>query len=166
MYNATAEIIATTCPDANGNYSFTNLPAGNYSVGVERTGFTVQTLFTTALPTGGTVSNANFTVNEDAQTIVQGITTEIGTISTGNFLQLSISPNPIKSSAKLQISSENADNITISILDLTGKICKLYNWNIEQRLNEITLNNEGFEGVYLLKIPTNTKTIVQKLVFE
>ena len=166
LYDGNGNLIATTCPDANGNYSFTNLQAGSYTVGVERTGFTVQTLFTTALPTGGTVSNANFTVNEDAQSIVQGLTSGIATISSGNFLQLSISPNPIKSSAKLLISSENVDNITISVVDFTGRICKSLNRTIEQGVNVITLNNDGFSGIYLLKVSTSTKMIVQRVIFE
>lgn len=166
LYDSSGNLISTTYPDANGNYSFTNLPAGNYSIGVERTGFTVQTLFTTSLPTGGTVSNANFTVNEDAQSIVQGLTTGIATISSGNFLQLSISPNPIKSSAILLISSENADNITISVVDFTGRICKSLNRTIEQGVNVIILNNDGFSGIYLVKVSTSTKMIVQRVIFE
>jgi hypothetical protein len=166
LYDGSGNLIATTYPDANGNYSFTNLPAGNYSIGVEITGFTLQTLFSTALPMGGTVSNADFTVNEDSQSIVQGLAAGIATISSGNFLQLSISPNPIRSSAKLRISSENADNITISILDVTGRICKLLNWSIEQGINVITLNNDGFSGIYLLKVSTSNKTIVQRIIFE
>jgi len=166
LYDGSGNLIATTYPDANGNYSFTNLPAGNYSIGVERTGFTVMTLFTTALPTGGTVSNANFTVDEDAQSIVQGLTNGIATISSGNLLQLSISPNPIKSSAKLLISSENADNITISVLDFTGRICKSLNRSIEQGVNVITLNNDGFYGIYLVKVSTSTKMIFQRVIFE
>lgn len=166
LYDGNGSLIATTYPDANGNYSFTNLPAGNYSVGVERTGFTVQPLFTTALPTGGTVSNANFTVNEAAHTIILSLTNGVATISSGNFLQLSISPNPIKSSAKLLISSENADNITISVVDFTGRICKSLNRTIEQGVNVITLNNDGFSGIYLVKVSTSTKMIVQRVIFE
>lgn len=166
LYDGSGNLIATTYPDAYGNYSFTNLPAGNYSIGVERTGFTVQTLFTTSLPTGGTVSNANFTVNVDAQSIVQGLTTGISTISSRNFLQLSISPNPIKSSAKLEISSQNVDNITISVVDFTGRICKSLNRTIEQGVNVITLNNDGFSGIYLVKVSTSTKMLVQRVIFE
>ncbi len=166
LYDGSGNLIATTYPDANGDYSFTNLPAGNYSIGVERTGFTAQTLFTTTLTTGGTVSNANFIVNEDSQSIVQDQNAGIANISSDNSLQLSISPNPVKSSAKLRISSENADNITISVLDVTGKICKFFNWSIEQGVNVITLNNDGFPGIYLLKVSTSSKTIVQRIIFE
>jgi hypothetical protein len=77
LYDNLGNLIATTCPDSQGNYSFTNLPAGTYSIVIERTGYEMTEPVTTELDEGEQVVNLNFTVDEETQTVVIGITTAI-----------------------------------------------------------------------------------------
>jgi len=102
LYSASGDLIATTCPDALGNYSFSNLPAGAYSVGVERTGFTVQSLFTTNLVNGATVTDADFTIDLQTQSVKQGLVSGIR-LPKSNGLQFSLSPNPAVDKVAIRI---------------------------------------------------------------
>ncbi|MBD1889535.1 SdrD B-like domain-containing protein [Coleofasciculus sp. FACHB-SPT9] len=64
LKDANGNVIATATTDANGNYSFTNLPAGSYTVdATDPAGFTLTTgndPFSVNLAAGQTVNNVDF----------------------------------------------------------------------------------------------------------
>jgi hypothetical protein len=154
LYNATGDIIATTCPDAEGNYSFTNLPAGNYSIGIERTGFEVQSVFTTTVTTGQTISNADFTVDEDEQTVIQGIATDIKNVSSATNIKFSLVPNPAVGFTNLEFDMPNEGEATISISDLTGRMLQKENVLFQAGKNRIPVTVNQLSGIYFVKIAT------------
>lgn len=165
LYDGTGTLIATTSPDENGFYSFTNLPAGTYSVSVEHTGYSLQSVFSTNLSEGVSVSNANFTIEEESHTIVQGINTGIGQIS-DNDVRVTLLPNRVLTSAQLAIASNTADRATVTLYDITGRVCNHFQMNLVAGKNETTISNDGFSGCYLLQVVTSEKTTVLKVIFE
>ena len=146
LYNGSGDMIATTCPDMNGDYSFSNLPAGNYSVGIERTGYEIESLYTTTVNAGTTISNANFTINENSQTIEQGLQTAIN--SAKNDFKFEVYPNPIKDKGYVRINLEKPEKVTICMIDLTGKMII------------------NLQVMYLLKITTEKGNAVQRVIIE
>jgi choice-of-anchor A domain-containing protein len=78
-----AVAIATTTTDANGNYSFSNLFAGNYIVGV--------TMPTGYVPTSTTVNSSN--PNSDTDNDNNGVTT-VGSELRSNYITLSAGNEP------------------------------------------------------------------------
>lgn len=165
LYDGTGTLIATTNPDADGFYSFTNLPAGTYSVSVEHTGYSLQSVFSTNLSEGTSVSNANFTIEEESHTIVQGISTGIGQISDNN-VRVTLLPNRVLTSAQLAITSNTADRATVTLYDMTGRVCNHFKMNLVAGKNETTISNDGFSGFYLLKVDTSEKTTTLRVIFE
>lgn len=165
LYNATGDIIATTCPDAQGNYSFANLPAGNYSVGVERTGFEVESVFTTTVAEGQTISNADFTVNEDGLTIQQGITTRISSMGSG-VRSLSVFPNPAKTYSNLEFELKQTGTVGIIITDLSGRVVKMQNYDLLAGRNKVQLDIQQLSGLYLVKIATIAGTEITRLIVQ
>lgn len=166
LYNSNAEIIATACPDANGDYSFTKLPAGDYTVGVERTGFEVQHVFTASITAGATISNVNFTVNETTQTVIQGLVSGMEKPLFSNMLNLYVYPNPTKSNATISYELTKSEKVTISIIDITGEIMnteKIY--SIEGQ-NKFTLNVGNLKGMYFVKMVSSHGTAITSLLVK
>jgi len=164
LYNGSGDLIATTCPDMDGNYSFSNLPAGNYSVGIERTGYVVESLYTTTVSAGTTISNANFTIDENSQTIEQGLQTAIN--SAKNDLEFEVYPNPIKDKGYVSIRLENPEIVTICMIDLTGKIIRNKRICLTEGDSRIEIPTDDLHGMYLLKINTDKSNAVKRVIIE
>jgi len=166
LYNETGDIIATTCPDANGNYSFTNLPAGNYTVGIERTGFEVQSVFTTTVTTGQTISNADFTINQAEQTVIQGISTGISNALVGNSLKLQLIPNPAVNTTMLEFDLATDSKVTISISDLTGRVIQKDIRLLSSGKNRVPLSVDYLSGLYIIKVSTVAGYSIARLIVQ
>jgi hypothetical protein len=164
LYNATGDIIATTCPDANGNYSFTNLPAGNYTIGIERTGFEVQSVFTTTVTAGATISNADFTINQAEQTVIQGISTGISNAVVGNSLKLI--PNPAVNTTMLEFDLAIDCNVTISVSDLMGRVIQKDIRLLSSGKNRIPLAVDNLSGIFIVKVSTVAGYSIARLIVQ
>jgi hypothetical protein len=164
LYNATGDIIATTCPDSNGNYSFTNLPAGNYTVGIERTGFEVQSVFTTTVTAGATISNADFTINQAEQTVIQGISTGISNTVVGNSLKLI--PNPAVNTTMLEFDLATDSKVTISVSDLMGRVIQKDIRLLSSGKNRIPLAVDNLSGIFIVKVSTVVGYSIARLIVQ
>ena len=165
LFDGNGQLIAITCPDSEGNYSFTNLPAGNYSIGVERTGFEVEELFAATVTEGTTISNANFTVNENTQMIEQGLGTYIKNISATSF-SFDIYPNPVKENAIISIELPSDSETLMTIVDITGKIVFTQISQLYKGKNTIAFNAKNLKGLYLIKISTADGMSTKRLLVE
>jgi len=70
-------------------------------------------------------------------------------------------PNP--ASDFITISNSEANDFTIQIMDITGKIVKVENVNIASTTLDVSNLNKG---VYLLKIIQDSQSLVQKLIIK
>ncbi len=154
LYNSNNEIIATTCPDENGNFSFANLPAGSYSIGIERTGFEIESFFTTSITEGQVISNANFTVDETELTVTQGISTLIPMLSNNANFKIRLIPNPAVGYTNLEFDLPNAGEAKITISDMTGRILQEQNELFYAGKNNLPINVNKLSGIYFVKIST------------
>lgn len=163
LYNAAGDIIATTCPDSNGNFSFANLPAGNYSVGVERTGFSVQSLFATNLTEGATVTNADFTVDIQAQTVKRGVVSSVAQFSS-NSLKVSLSPNPSVDKVSIRVEIPVESDALLSVYDISGRIIQKLNVRLLSGINTIPMSVQGLSGVYFVRLSTDVGAQLSRLI--
>lgn len=166
LYDGSGNLIASTCPDGNGNYSFTNLPVGNYTVGIERTGFEVESVFTTTVEEGETVINVDFTVIEGEQTVVPGIVSGIKPVSTSGLSGIRLSPNPAQSYSNLEFELKQTGAVSITITDLSGRIVKMQNYQLIAGKNKVQLDILQLSGMYLVKIATVAGTEITRLIVQ
>ena len=165
LFDSNNQLIATTCPDASGNYSFSGLPQGNYTVKVERTGFEMQSVFSTSLPDGGSVSNADFTINESTQTIQQGNTSGINNVGVQLF-DFAMYPTPMQGKGFIYLKSNSNEATTICVSDLTGRILINNQVQLKAGENKFELDVTGLRGLYLVKVQTQNKIAVKQLIVK
>lgn len=166
LLNSLMEVIATQCPDASGNYSFTNLPAGSYSIVIERTGYEMTEPVTTELDEGEQVVNLNFTVDEETQTVVIGITTAIFNqlLEPGNTLN--VFPNPARDVLNIKIDTNDSKQARIVLTDLIGQQVLMLQRELKQGVNYLTIQNPDLKGIYILTIVADGPKINKKVIFE
>lgn len=166
LYDGNNALISFVCVDEDGKYSFTGLPAGNYSISIEKTGYTVKQVFSVTLTDGGTIQAADFTVNENDYTIEKGkVTGNIKIIS--STFNMSIVPNPAKSFTEFRIESLKDCMVTLTITDLTGKVVEEMKKQLYQGNNNIGFaNSRLLHGVYLVKMSDNEHIVIKKMILE
>ena len=81
--------------------------------------------------------------------------------------EIFVYPNPSKGTFYLFFVSSNSEKTEVEVTDLSGKILLQSNINSVDKLSIQTINLEDFSnGVYLLHLKTDSKTINKKLVLE
>ena len=84
-----------------------------------------------------------------------------------NQLQLTLSPNPIKTGevSQLIFDAPQAGSGTISVINLLGAIIKRQNMTINKGKNSINIDTQGLKaGVYLIKLHTGQLQEAKRLV--
>ena len=84
-----------------------------------------------------------------------------------NQLQLTLSPNPIKTgeTSQLIFDAPQAGSGTISVINLLGAIIKSQNMTINKGKNSISIDTQGLKaGVYLIKLHTGQLQEAKRLV--
>jgi hypothetical protein len=75
-----------------------------------------------------------------------------------------ISPNPTQHSVLVQLKNSYANIQQIVIMDLTGRLVGLHNFN---NVNQASIDLQHFEnGIYLLKIMTNEGMMIERIIKE
>lgn len=79
--------------------------------------------------------------------------------------QLSIYPNPATLSAELKIGMVKQENVSVQVIDMTGKkVADVYNGALEEGTRTLTINTENLaSGLYQVKIMIGNKVTTQKL---
>ena len=86
-----------------------------------------------------------------------------------NAASLTVYPNPSEDNLSLQYSLVNDGNIKASLYNLQGKeICVLFNGNQTAGLHTKTIiyPNDVASGVYLVKLSSNGKDLVEKMIIK
>jgi len=87
---------------------------------------------------------------------------------TGRFYFTDISPNPTKGEIRLRINSPDTRYMTVKLYDVLGReVNMMYNGNAHIGINEIVLKGSNLaNGIYLVKLQTDEKTEIRKIVFQ
>ncbi len=159
-------IFTTQCPDANGNYSFAGLPAGSYSIVIERTGYEMTEPVTTELDEGEQLVNLNFTVDERSQTVVIGITTAIFNQLFESDKTVNVFPNPARDVLNIKIDTNDSKQAHIVLTDLIGQQVLMLHRELKQGVNYLTIQNPGLKGIYILTIVADGPKVNKRVIFE
>jgi hypothetical protein len=149
---------ATT--DANGDYSFTNLPTGSYTVYPEDAGYTTTTAGVTLITMKPVTNNVNFERHNGSKTIAPK-NTGIEEVAHNS---LAIYPNP--SNGLVYVSTgANEPNANVTVADMTGRV--VYKGVIDLQSGKASLDLSHLQnGHYIVNIHTASATTTQKLSLE
>lgn len=149
---------ATT--DANGDYSFTDLPTGSYTIYPEDAGYTTTTAGVTLITMKPVTNNVNFERLNSSKTIVPK-TTGIEEIAASN---VGIYPNPSNGLVFIGTGA-NEPNATVSVSDMTGRV--VYKSSLELQSGKASIDLSHLQnGHYIVNIRTASATSTQKLSLE
>lgn len=162
-----ANVLATQCPDANGNFAFSNLPHGNYSIVIERTGFEQTIAFNATIDAQNTtVNNANFVIDEVNQNISQGVVSGNSFINAMD-LRLCITPNPaVGGIAKIRFEATVAENYRFRLMTINGQMLLSKQISAALGSNEFVLSQILKPGVYIIRFDSNSHQGMAKLIVE
>jgi hypothetical protein len=153
-YNST---VAITQTDADGNYSFSNLPEDSYQISIDYEGLPIDTLYQVKLDENSdSITNLNYCVDTTSQ--IEGCSYQ----SLGNknieFSNLKIFPNPM--GEILNISGVEG-SFNVRIVDTRGRnILQVFNKNKTTLIS--TTNFES--GIYFISIKTQNGEHIYKVL--
>ncbi len=152
--------VASTETDVNGNYSFSGVPIGSYSVYPEALGFATMpspTLFVTATTTNLTGNNFKYEpgmmqINPVSQSVIN---TAVG--------EVRVFPNPTKDVVNIQFAQAPEKGAVIRVLNLNGQVVRSQEVTVSST-QQLSVNGLA-AGTYLLQVPganTTYRIAVQK----
>jgi len=160
LFNSSGLPIAYTFSDSEGNFIFSNLPYGEYTLQAEMVGMTTQAAVV-ILSDDATTVNISFIANG----------TSISTlgIDPGNQPELMAGnpyPNPVGNSLNLDINISGSASAVAEILDLQGRIVKSEKVSLGNGTNRLSIETADLtKGMYILRFtPEGRKPLQRKFV--
>jgi len=159
LLNATNDIIRFTYTDANGDYSFGNVPAATYTVYPEHMNYiTIPSSSLTVKSGQYNIGGVNF---KHTPTHIMPIATNVANTTKNLF---SIYPNPSTGNIKISWSSNTSENASVQITDVTGRL--VFSTDTQTTgSNTINLSHLN-AGVYLVKVVTQNAQHTERIVLQ
>ncbi len=160
--NPGAQFFAQTITDGNGDYSFNNLPDGNYFVLVDIPGLDTTSTHHVDIVGGNTINNLGFVAGSSSV----NPSTNISVKETEGFnYDLHVFPNPTKNQFNIEFLVNSMSDVSIQITDILGKYTKNLFYEddyIGKYSSNFNLNIKP--GIYLVKTTINNKELFSKLI--
>jgi len=159
------QLVVSTTTSSNGNYSFSNVPAGSqYTVYVDIPGLPVVSTYTIDYSVSASnLNNINF--EADSNQVAAISATFIQPLS-NNPVEFTVYPNPAKQSAVLSWQSTGSNNVVITLYDIVGREIKLIgnqSMNAGNHFTNVNLSDVS-PGVYFIKLQVDNAVYTQRLV--
>lgn len=151
-------VMAATTTDTNGYFTITNLPIGTYTVYADMHGYgvTLQTIdITTTTPSYDVVLCSDTAI--DMIDMCEMTVTSVKKVASTN--QLSIYPNPAKTTVNIVYNGSEALNLEVT--DITGK--KVMSQILKTKTIDVAHLSKG---LYLVRLYNQHDDFIQKLVIE
>lgn len=127
-----------------------------------------QTSFFFDFSSSSTITNQNafYTNNTPMVRVNTDPSLSVASISNDFITSASIYPNPSSTNSTVEFSLVNASEVSVEVVDLTGKVVKTINaGKLNAGTNQLDLNVANFEaGIYYVNILTNGTKVSQKFV--
>lgn len=159
LRNASNQLIKSTFTNANGDYSFSNVPLGTYTIYPENMPqVTTPSAAFTISATNTTFNGIDFTKN--SKKIIPNNLSVAQTQLTHNF---SVYPNPTNDFVTIHALG-NASATTLQLVDMTGRVLLTENnyGAADMMLSLTTIP----AGMYYLKISSGATQQVEKLILQ
>lgn len=165
--------IANCATDTSGLYVLTGIPEGSYTFYVDVPGFPMIQTYSgvTVSQTDTLFTDLNFYV--DTTDATSGIYTEsitkITKFETPDF-SVEFYPNPVKNDFNIEYNLTNQSNVSINIIDITGKVNKtLLTNNFQEGKHTCNFGKDKFglkAGIYFLKLTIDKNIYLKKIVIQ
>lgn len=161
LLNTANEPVAYAVTDANGDYSFSSLPVGSYTVHPEDLNYTTTPASLNISLTHVAHIDINFERSHSQKTIVP-ISAGIGNVN--DKASFTAYPNPASDVINIIWGSLSNDMATINITDISGK--RIYQAEVKMDVNAAINISNIRPGFYFLNVQTETGSNTQKLLIQ
>lgn len=162
LVNGSGNVIAFTETDANGAYSFSNIPVGAYSVAPENLNYATTPAVLNITAANASVTGVNFERSHSGKTIVP-VASGIANVA-NNGLEYAIFPNPAADVVTISWNKQANANANISITDISGKT--IYTGTSAMSANT-TIDVSALQaGLYFLNVSSDAGSSTQKLTIQ
>ncbi|MBW8050616.1 MAG: T9SS type A sorting domain-containing protein [Cytophagales bacterium] len=159
-------VVGYTITDSSGNYSFENIPFGDYKLYVDITGLPMDSTYYVKITlTDSVFTNLNFYIDSTS------IGIEIATVITEKIFEdndFKVYPNPYSDKTQITYHLTKKATVTLEIFNIVGK-------KVKTLINEVKYKGEhqyffstkefGYEpGVYILKLSVDDKIYTRRLM--
>ncbi len=162
LLDANNEPVAYSITDANGDYSFSNLPVGSYTVHPEDMNYNTTAASLNVSLTQVTYTDINFERSNSQKTIVP-VTSGISNIN-GKVVSFTAYPNPATDVININWNNLSDDKATINITDISGK--KVFSSEVKMDANAAINISNIRPGFYFLNVQTESGSNTQKLLIQ
>ena len=154
------KVIQYAVTDAQGDYSFNNIPTGNYEVYPENLGYITSPATVVITSSNASFNNVYFERSHTNKTITP-ITTSIKNVNSIAALA-TLYPNPASKAITLKWGGEKTATVTLT--DITGKQILANNIGANS-IKQLDISKLS-KGLYLVTIESETQKITKKLVIQ
>jgi hypothetical protein len=159
LQDASGEVVRFTYTDANGNYSFSGIPVGSYSVFPESMNYVTIPSGTLNVATGQTSFNGvNF---KQTQTHIKPIPVGVDNLPERSLF--SVYPNPSKGDVHISWASANSEE-TVQVVDMTGR--NVFSVKVTTHAPTVLHLSHLQPGIYFIKATDDSSRHTEKLVIQ
>ncbi|GAP68608.1 por secretion system C-terminal sorting domain, partial [Bacteroidales bacterium 6E] len=152
-------IVATTMTDEDGNFSFEGLPEGSYDVFVEIPGYDQEITATIVVNEDSPeVTDIDFTIWTTDDRIITDVE-----IVDGSF-DLKMYPNPTQGMVNIELIDMNFSKVQVTVYNVLGARVFSREYPAGDRI-QFNMNG-NVSGMYLVKIDTEGRSAVKKLMLD
>ncbi|RYD57427.1 MAG: T9SS type A sorting domain-containing protein [Sphingobacteriales bacterium] len=156
------KVVKYATTDANGDYSFSSVPEGTYTIQPELLGY----MSTSSVPfqissTKTKVENMWFLVSNSKKTI-KPVPASVMNVAEG--VAFTIYPNPAKNKTAIQWNSNSTADAAIIVTDIAGKT--VYNNTVKAQGETVIDLSQLNKGLYFINVSSANTQQTQKLVVE
>jgi hypothetical protein len=150
LYTGSGAVITSVTPDESGNFTFENLPYGNYIVRIEYPNITSDDLTVNLSPESPEASNLEFVIDASAMS-VSSLSKETDMIVYN------------VSAGQIAVRLSKGGKYNVSIIDITGRTLLMNSQtNFEPNIDKTITIGAIPKGMYILKLQNNANTIIRK----
>lgn|GEM_PF-557276 len=147
LYDADGNAVTYTYSNNKGDYSFSGIAFGTYTVWGEVLNKVCYPAVVTVTDTSSTVTNADLLVNSTT------VTAAIKPVGTWNLVKVNVYPNPVTNKLTLSLSLRNSGPVSLKVYDVTGKVVTALNASLEGGAQKLEVDASSLPaGLYLLRM--------------
>ena len=162
--SANNTLVASTETDANGTYTFNNVPVGSYNIYPEEINYTTTPSQAIQITASGNRSTANDFWRETVAKTLHPITPAgVRTVTEAEVVQ--ISPNPAKDQLNIHFATAPQKGSTVQLYNLNGQVVKTFEISNAQTTQQFSLSGLA-AGNYLVHIPTQSGKQVARITVQ
>lgn len=162
--SANNTLVASTETDANGTYTFNNVPVGSYNIYPEEINYTTTPSQAIQITASGNRSTANDFWRETVAKTLHPITPAgVKAVTEAGVVQ--ISPNPAKDQLNIQFATAPQPGSTVQLYNLNGQVVKTFEISNAQTTQQFSLSGLA-AGNYLVHIPTQSGKQVARITVQ